>query len=169
MTKGIIHSKVRGVTADDRQAIIQKSVRPGMRLAAIREPKNPHGKNAIGLWAGKRQVGYISSELADEIAPQMDAGKPIIVTVTDLTGNGPGESIGVNIVIDLQGDAEATVGSPSAAPEVKPARLALIMLGLLAMALLCAAAANPIVAVVCLAAAAWLLWQWRRAGGRWLR
>ena len=100
MPTGIIYSKVRGVTFEDRQDIIRQSVRPGMRLEAIREPQNPHGSTAIGLWAGKEQIGHVASDLAAQLAPQMDSGNPIVVTVTELTGGGPGESIGVNIVID---------------------------------------------------------------------
>jgi hypothetical protein len=163
MTTGIIHSKVRGVTFEGRQDIIRKTVRPGMRLNAIREPNNPHGKSAIGLWAGKSQIGYIGSDLADEIAPQMDAGKPILVTVTELTGTGPGESIGVNIVIDTKPDGAAIK------PKASPMRMVLIVVGLIITALVCGAAQNAAVGIVCLAAAAWLLWQWRRSGGRWIR
>jgi hypothetical protein len=165
MPTGIIHSKVRGVTFENRQDIIRKAVRPGMRLTAIREPNNPHGGNAIGLWAGQQQIGHLSSDLAEELAPWMDAGKPLTVTVTDMTGNGPGESIGVNIVIDKQGEkgVPAATQNPRAA---RPMNKALIVLLLLATVIVCGVAQSPVVAVVCVAAAAWLLWQWRRAGGK---
>lgn len=106
MTTGIIHSKVRGVNFENRQELIKRHVRPGMRLAAIRELQNPHGSNAIGLWAGKVQIGHLSSDLADELAPYMDHGGKITVTVIEFTGGGPGESIGVNIVIDKNAEEE---------------------------------------------------------------
>jgi hypothetical protein len=164
--KGIIHSKVRGVTFEGRQEIIRRVVRPGIRLDAIREPKNPHGANAIGLWAGREQIGHLSSDLAEELAPQMDAGHPLTVTVTDLTGNGPGESIGVNIVIDMQGENVATRrNEKSSVKRLSPARAVLLVVGLLVVTLICAAARNTAVVVVCLAIAAGLVWQWRRSGG----
>lgn len=162
--QGIIHSKVRGVTFEGRQDIIRRAVRPGMRLDAIREPKNPHGSNTIGLWAGREQIGYLSSDLAAELAPQVDAGQPIVVTVTDLTGNGPGESIGVNIVIDTQSDAAEPAQMTIAAGRLSPGRAVLLVVGLLAVTLVCAAARNTAVAVVCMAIAAWLVWKWRRSG-----
>lgn len=132
MPEGIIYSKVRGVTFEGRQSLIKEHVRPGMRLEAVREPQNPHGSTAIGLWAGKNQVGHISSDLAERLAPQMDAGKPIVVMVTELTGGGPGESIGVNIVIDTAVEAAQTA-RPSAGRNVALSGkiLAGVMAGLL--------------------------------------
>lgn len=165
MTDGIIHSKVRGVTFEGRQKIIRQHVKPGMALRAIREPKNPHGNgNTIGLWAGNKQIGYMGSELADEIAPLMDSGQKISVRVSDLTGGGKDESIGVNIVIDMNG------GSAMAPAPVygSPLRKAAIVIGLLLVVLLCGGAQNTVVGIMCLAAAGWLVWQWRRAGGRML-
>jgi hypothetical protein len=117
MPTGIIHSKVRGVTADDRQAVIKKTVKTGMRLTAIREPKNTHDKNAIGLWSGKKQVGYVSSDLAGELSRWMDSGKPLTVTVTELTGGGKEHAIGVNIVIDKH-QGETPIG-PADEPQKK--------------------------------------------------
>lgn len=137
MPEGIIYSKVRGVTFEGRQDIIRRSVRPGMRLEAIREPQNPHGSTAIGLWAGKEQIGHLGHDLAVQLAPQMDAGQPITVTVTELTGNGPGESIGVNIVIDVQGDAAAPAQMTIGAGRLSPARAVLLIVGLIVVTLVC--------------------------------
>lgn len=112
MARGVIHSKVRGVTRDNpdkknRQAIIKKQVKVGMPLTARREPNNPVDKNAIGLWVetrgllskGEAQIGYISSELAEELSPFMTKGGRLEIKVTDVTGGGRDESWGVNIEI----------------------------------------------------------------------
>lgn len=101
-----VYSKIRGVTYNDphsgkpRQTIIRKYVHPGARLAAIYEPDNPHGDNAIGLWIedkGKRyHIGYIGHDLAEELGPQMRAGLQLDIYVTQVTGKDP---LGVNIVV----------------------------------------------------------------------
>jgi hypothetical protein len=112
MARGVIHSKVRGVTHDNpdkknRQAIIKKHVKVGLPLTARREPNNPVDKNAIGLWVeikgllsrGESQIGYISSELAEELSHFMMKGGRLEIKVTDVTGGGRDESLGVNIEI----------------------------------------------------------------------
>lgn len=101
-----IYSKIRGVTYNDphsgkpRQTIIRKYLHPGTLLEAIYEPDNPHGENAIGLWmqeGGQRyHIGYIGSDLAEELGPQIRAGVQLEVYVVQITGKDP---LGVNIVV----------------------------------------------------------------------
>ena len=100
-----IYSKVAGVTfANDdgssRQALIRRHVRAGAKLLAIREPRNPRDRNAVGLWVrtwlGRRQIGYIRSELAADLA-----GQPLRAVVTQVTGGGPGKAYGVNILLQV--------------------------------------------------------------------
>ena len=49
--------------------------RPGA-LELRREPGNPHDANAIAVHAGGVHVGFVPRELAAEIAPELDAGRP---------------------------------------------------------------------------------------------
>lgn len=103
-TSGVIHSKVRGVShknpdGTSRQAIIQQHVHPRQELIVKPEPNNPYGRNALGLWAGKFQIGYIGSNLSDELAAHLRAGGKLQIFVTDITG-GEQETLGVNIQIE---------------------------------------------------------------------
>ena len=94
-------SKVVGVTRDNddgssRQYAIRKFCRPGEPLTLIREPQNKFDKNAISIWVhgknlfrnGDFQIGYIKTELAEEIAPRIDAGWTITAEVKEVTGGG---------------------------------------------------------------------------------
>lgn len=49
---------------------------PGDRFQLIRQPKNPHDRNAVEVWFrdGRLQLGHLPRELAAEIAPLMDRG-----------------------------------------------------------------------------------------------
>ena len=49
---------------------------PGGPLELRREPGNPHDANAIAVDAGGRHVGFVPRELAAELAPELDAGRP---------------------------------------------------------------------------------------------
>lgn len=108
-----IHSKIRGVTKrnddrSDRQRIIRQSCRPGDALFFVREPTNPVDRNAIqirrmvctGVPDKPRigeQLGYLSRELAEELAPRMDDGEFVLMgEILDVSGGHDGESVGVN-------------------------------------------------------------------------
>lgn len=118
-----IRSKIRGVTYKDprsgkpRQQIIRQHVRPGMLLDAIFEPDNPHGDNAIGLWATVGQeryhIGYIGTELSEKLGPMLRKGEALDVYVTDITGRDK-RTLGVNIIIRNRiGDAVAPPPAPA--------------------------------------------------------
>jgi len=108
-----IKTKVVGVTAknddgSDRQKIIRKYVEAEETLLLEREPDNPFGKNAIAVHAAPLdeidhddKIGYISHELAEELAPLMDSGHRITCMVLNKTGGGVGESFGVNIELTI--------------------------------------------------------------------
>ncbi len=98
------HSKVVGVTKDNddgqnRQEIIQRELEDGDLLFLDREPDNPYDSNAIAVVTSdfEKKIGYISSDLASRLAPQMDRGASIDCYVAEITGGGPGQSYGVNI------------------------------------------------------------------------
>lgn len=101
-----IRTKVVGVThrngdGSDRQVIIARYCRAGTPLRLVREPRNSHDPNAVAVFVGKRQIGYISASLASDVARMLDAGATAEAVVTAVTGGGRGENHGVNIQIDL--------------------------------------------------------------------
>ena len=92
------HSKVVGVTFNGRQRFIP-GLRMGDELQMKRERWNQYDNNAIAVYDGRgNQLGYISKELASDMAPKIDGGIQYRITVASVTG-GNGYSYGVNILI----------------------------------------------------------------------
>lgn len=107
-----IRSKVAGVTKEGRQRTIRAKCRAGDLLWFFHEPNNPKDVNAIqvrrvvknGTGPGQmaEQIGYVSRELAQDIAPHLDRGEVAIGQITQITGGEAGRpSIGVNIEVFL--------------------------------------------------------------------
>jgi hypothetical protein len=112
-----IHTKIRGVTktnpdGTDRQEIISKWCGCGDALYLARERGNPVHANAIQVLrvvcpdgpddphVGE-QLGYVSHELADDLAPDMDEhGFVLLAKILEVTGAEDGHSLGVNIQIE---------------------------------------------------------------------
>jgi hypothetical protein len=115
---GEFYSKIVGVTqanpdGSDRQSYIRTFCRPGMLLIFRREPSNPHDPNAIGVWIRARafiffvsevQIGYLKSELAEELAPKIDLARPLFGRIANITGRDP---LGVNILLSTTGEVSA--------------------------------------------------------------
>jgi hypothetical protein len=57
-------------------ALESDALAPGSPLALRREPENEHDPNAIAVDAGGEHVGFVPRELAEELAPELDAGRP---------------------------------------------------------------------------------------------
>jgi hypothetical protein len=57
-------------------ALDSEALAPGGALALRREPANEHDANAIAVDAGGVHVGFVPRELAGELAPELDAGRP---------------------------------------------------------------------------------------------
>ena len=57
-----------------------------------------HDPNAIGVWYGALQLGFVRREIAARIAPNVDAGERYAAQVTALTGGGT-RSWGINIYV----------------------------------------------------------------------
>ncbi|MGP0065930.1 MAG: hypothetical protein ACLQGP_20315 [Isosphaeraceae bacterium] len=78
-----------------------------MPLLAIPQPENPRDPKAIGLWVqGKtrrHQIGFIKSELAEELGEHLNQGAALTVRVLEVTGGGKGKDLGVNIEITIHG------------------------------------------------------------------
>ena len=56
------------------EALASDALAPGSPLELRREPDNEHDANAIAVHAGGAQVGFVSRELAAELAGELDAG-----------------------------------------------------------------------------------------------
>lgn len=54
-------------------------LKPNQMLAFKREPTNQHHANAVLVMWGERKLGWLPRQLADTIAPLMDAGVQVIV------------------------------------------------------------------------------------------
>ena len=68
--------KLAGVQFGACQENIKKFAGPGVgNFELIREPDNPHDKNAIRVALfGHFKFGYIPAPIAKELAPQIDSG-----------------------------------------------------------------------------------------------
>jgi hypothetical protein len=70
---------VAGAARHHAGALGSDAVAPGRPLTLRRDTDNPHDPNAIAVHAvgdGGQQVGWVPRELAAELAPDLDAGRP---------------------------------------------------------------------------------------------
>jgi HIRAN domain len=75
---GLRVAGVAGAGAHHADALATDAVEPGKPLELRRDPDNPHDPNAIQVHPaeGGDQVGWVPRELAEELAPELDAGRP---------------------------------------------------------------------------------------------
>lgn len=113
-----IKTKIAGVTHDNRQRIIKEYVRAGQPLLLLRELDNPVDPDAVAVWLplGKKrhQLGYLSADRAEIIAPLLDDGwsaEAVVQAVTGGTLEKP--TRGVNIIIKF------TEPNPEADPQIE--------------------------------------------------
>ena len=110
MTKSF-HSKIAGVTytnidGSSRQDIIRRYCRVGQELIMMPDISNPVDKNALGLWIqGPHhllKLGYISSELLNQMREDIRAKSKIRITISNITGGTKEKpTLGVNIQVDI--------------------------------------------------------------------
>ena len=69
---------VAGAGRHHAQALASDNVAPGRPLELRRDAGNPHDANAIAVHVagGGEQVGWVPRDLAAELAPELDAGRP---------------------------------------------------------------------------------------------
>ncbi len=117
-----IRTKIRGVSFNNpdgtsRELIIQTCCHEGDALGLVRDKANKHDRNAIAVarivYTGDgdhvrfgEQLGYLSRELAEQLAPALDSGQVCFARILNLTGDreidvdgDDGYSAGVNIEI----------------------------------------------------------------------
>lgn len=75
-SRGLHVAGVAGAGRHHADAIASSdAAAPGRPLELRRDPDNEHDPNAIAVHAGGEQVGWVPRELAEELAPQLDAGQ----------------------------------------------------------------------------------------------
>lgn len=130
---GLVHARtiltdVEGVfnrnsNGSSRQKIIRRSCRVGDAVSLIREVKNPMDRNAVQvrrLIAGKpgnsrmgEQLGYLSAELAQDMAPHIDFGSVTLAKIIEITTFPSDDKVGVKIQIE---EYRPTTGRPLGGP-----------------------------------------------------
>ena len=75
---GLRVAAVAGVAHVAGAALQSEAAAPGRPLELRRDPDNPHDPNAIAVHpaGGGEQLGWVPRELAAELAPELDAGRP---------------------------------------------------------------------------------------------
>jgi HIRAN domain len=73
--RGLWVAGVAGAGQHHAEALEAAAIEPGAPLELRRDPGNEHDPNAIQVLAGE-QVGWVPRELAEELAPRLDAGEP---------------------------------------------------------------------------------------------
>ncbi len=76
--RGLRVAGAAGAGQHHADALLSDAVAPGGALQLRRDPANPHDPNAIQVHPsdGGAQVGWVPRELAAELAPELDAGRP---------------------------------------------------------------------------------------------
>jgi single-stranded-DNA-specific exonuclease len=92
------NTKVVGVTFEGRQDTAG-GVRVGQTVELRRDPGNAFDANAIGVWYGALQLGFLRKQIAARIAPNIDGGERYTAEITAVTGGGAGRSTGINIYV----------------------------------------------------------------------
>jgi hypothetical protein len=73
---GLRVAGVAGAGRHHAEALGADAAAPGKPLELRRDPGNEHDPNAIAVLAGGEQVGWVPRELAEELAGELDAGRP---------------------------------------------------------------------------------------------
>lgn len=102
------HTKIAGVSFEGRQDVLA-GLREGVELELRREPGNVHDANAIAVFYGNLQLGFIKRGIAAHIAAPIDAGERYRARVASLTGGGAEKHRGVNIFVER--DPSATIAA----------------------------------------------------------
>ena len=98
MGRNEFYTKVVGVTQEKNRQLYASRCYIGQELELIRERTNPHDSNAIAVYAGNHQLGYIKKEIAAQLAGRIDNGRQYLCYVEHVTGGGD-MFWGVNIKI----------------------------------------------------------------------
>jgi single-stranded-DNA-specific exonuclease len=94
------NTKIVGVSFEGRQDLVA-GVRPGEALILQRDPSNSYDANAVAVFYGRLQLGFLRKQIAARIAPNIDAGQRYRAEVRHVTGGGT-KNVGVNIWVSRE-------------------------------------------------------------------
>ena len=112
------HSKIVGVSFEGRQDTIA-GLRVGTDLTLQRQPDNQFDPNALAVYYGALQLGFVRKQIAKHLAPLIDDGAQYRARIESLTGGGE-KNRGVNIY--MWRDAEAAIRSAGPSTTLRYAR-----------------------------------------------
>lgn len=117
------NTKIVGVTFEGRQDTIA-GLRPGQPLELVRQPDNAFDPNAVAVFFGRLQLGFVRKAIAARIAPNIDAGERYRAEIKHITGGGT-RSVGVNIWVTRERPeaARPSAGGRAQAADVQRALL----------------------------------------------
>ncbi len=96
----VFPTKVMGVSFEGRQDLLA-GLRPGLELDLHRQPDNPKDSQAIAVFYGALQLGFLRKEIAKHLAPLIDGGVRYRARIEHLTG-GSEKLRGVNIRVERE-------------------------------------------------------------------
>ncbi len=77
VARGLRIASVAGAARHHNEALRAEALEPGSRLVLRRDAGNPHDPNAIAVDSIEgRQVGWVPREIATDVAPGLDSGRP---------------------------------------------------------------------------------------------
>ena len=75
--RGLLMCGVAGARQHHGEVLATSELAPGRPLVLRRDPANPHDANAIAVdTPSGAQAGWVPREVAEELAPPLDAGEP---------------------------------------------------------------------------------------------
>lgn len=97
---GHFHTKIAGVTHENRQALVPHLGR-FQQLNMDHDEENEHDENAVKLLTSdKRQVGFLKREVAAEVVSEIKQGILFSCFVSEVTGGTPDKpTYGCNLLI----------------------------------------------------------------------
>jgi len=103
-----MHTKVTGVTFENRQDII-KDIKKDDDLQFEREPSNPFDANAVKVMWKDKCIGYISRDFAKDITLRLKQGYEYEIKVSEITGGTKDKPTrGVNILMTVTKEGDST-------------------------------------------------------------
>ncbi len=115
--RGLRVAGVAGAARFHGEALASSELEPGSVLELRRDPGNEHDPNAIAVHVpgGGGQVGWVPRELAEEIAPELDAGRPWAAVVLREQRASPRDPrTGLTMLLAADGGIELREVSPGA-------------------------------------------------------
>ena len=113
---------VAGAGRHHAEALASDAAAPGRRLELRRDLANPHDVNAIAVHGdgGGAQLGWVPREVAAELAPELDAGRPWSAVVLREQRRSPRDPRhGLTMLLAPASEIELRMGVSGAGPAAR--------------------------------------------------